>query len=67
MFAQCCNLKLTRDDTLSGHYKKQNFFSFFFFFGGGQHLQHMEARGQIGAAAARLHHSHRNTGSEPHL
>ena len=26
-----------------------------------------QARGQIGAAAASLHHSHSNTGSEPHL
>ena len=25
------------------------------------------ARGQIGAAAAGLHHSHSNTGSEPYL
>ena len=27
----------------------------------------MEARGQIGAAAAGLHHIHSKTGSEPHL
>ena len=26
-----------------------------------------QARGQIGAVAAGLHHSHSNTGSEPHL
>ena len=26
-----------------------------------------QARGQIGATAAGLHHSHSNTGSEPHL
>ena len=26
-----------------------------------------QARGQIGAAAASLHHSHSNTGSQPHL
>ena len=26
-----------------------------------------KARGQIGAAAADLHHSHSNIGSEPHL
>ena len=44
------------------------FFSFFLFFraisvayGGSQ------VRGQIRAIAARLYHSHSNTGSEPHL
>lgn len=31
------------------------------------HLQHMEAKSQIGAAAAGLHHSHGNAGSDPHL
>ena len=45
--------------------------SLFFFFGlfrallaayGGS-----QARGQIEAAAANLHHSHSNSGSEPHL
>ena len=49
-----------------------NLFIFFFFFFFslvflGPHLQHMEARGRIGAVAAGLRHSHSNTGSEPHL
>ena len=35
---------------------------FFFFF-----LQHIEVRGQIGATAADLHHSHSNAGSKLHL
>ena len=52
-------------------YKQLIFWPFFFFFclfkatliayGGSQ------ARGQIGAAAASLHHSHRNVGSKPRL
>ena len=55
--------------------RKSILFSFFFFlfwpfcllraapmaYGGSQ------ARGLIGAVAARLHHSHSNSGSEPHL
>ena len=42
----------------------------FFFFFLGLHLQHIDVprlRGQIGASAASLHHSHNNTGSELHL
>ena len=35
----------------------------------GSHMQHMEVLGWggVGAAAACLHHSHSNVGSEPHL
>ena len=45
------------------------FLSFFFFFFLGLHPQHLgsQARGQIEAAAASLHHSHSHTGSEPCL
>ena len=44
------------------------YFSLFVFLG--SHVEAYggsQARGRIGAVGARLHHSHSNTGSEPHL
>ena len=43
------------------------FFFFFFFRATPTAYEVSQARGQIGAAAAGLHHSHNNAGSEPHL
>ena len=40
---------------------------FFFFRAAGEAYGSFQARGQIGIAAPSLHHSHNNTGSEPHL
>ena len=42
------------------------FFSFFLFTTAPAAYERSQARGQIGAAAAGLHHSHSNMGSEPH-
>ena len=43
--------------------------SLLFFFGGASPAAHgsSQARSPLGAAAAGLHHSHSNAGSEPHL
>ena len=43
------------------------FFSFFLFRAAPSVYGSSQARGQIRAAAAGLHHSHSNAGSEPHL
>ena len=44
------------------------FLSFFFFLMAAPETHGTyQARGQIGAATAGLHHSHSNSGSEPHL
>ena len=53
-------------------FKQQNHYyivSIYIFFFLGSHPQHMKvpSRGQIGAVANGLGHSHSNAGSEPHL
>jgi len=49
--------------------EEQRFFSFFFilFIASPAAYTSSQAGGHIGAAAARLHHSHSNAGSKPHL
>ena len=46
---------------------KINPLSVFFFTAAPEAYGSSQSRGQIGAAAASLHHSHSNVGSEPHL
>ena len=67
-----CNISLLLIYLIYNSLDSLDLFFFFFFFclfrathtayGGGS-----QARGIIGAAAASLHHSHSNMGSEPHL
>ena len=50
-------------------YLQPCFFVLFFFFLRAAPMAYgdSQARGQVGAVAASLHHSHSNVGSEPHL
>ena len=63
--------KLLRESILRVLIARETIFSFFFFFGFlGPLLWHMEIPrlgGPVGAAAASLHHSHSNSGSQPCL
>ena len=52
--------------TIYDHKLEWNFF-FLIFIAPPAGYVHSQARGHIGAAAARLYHSHSNTESEPHL
>ena len=69
LVVSCLPVCVTRT-TLGYDLIEQELMSFFLLFGAAPKAYGRfpsQARGQIGASAASLYHSHSNTGSEPHL